>query len=58
MMESAVKIGIMDDTYRLSIPLSPSKLEINIFERKLKSFVFTSTGLIVDPFLVILDGSD
>lgn len=31
-MESAVKIGIMDDTYRLSIPLSPSKLEINIFE--------------------------
>lgn len=31
-MESAVKIGIMDDTYRLSILLSPSKLEINIFE--------------------------
>lgn len=31
-MEFAVKIGIMDDTYRLSIPRSPSKLEINIFE--------------------------
>lgn len=46
----------MDDTFgSFAHPVcSPSKLEINIV-RKLKSFVFATAGLIVDPVLAILD---
>lgn len=54
--ESGVKIGITDDTYRSSIPALLHNSRLTFSSTKVEIVRFCEqTGLIVDPFLVILD---